>query len=173
MKKLRLSKVVFLISGLMLLGACSDGEDGAVGPQGEQGIQGEPGEDGNANVKSYLFENQTLVDGNTLFTIPAITQDIMDYGVVLGYFQTSSEDLWFALPYRSAQDFHVFIYSIALQQLTIRSTVAASDVDFRFVVIQGTDGSASKAISVEQELKQAGVDISDFYQVADYYRLTY
>ncbi|MFC4218716.1 hypothetical protein [Flagellimonas marina] len=172
MKKLRLSKVVFLISGLMLLAACSDGEDGAVGPQGEQGIQGEPGEDGNANVRSYLFEDQSFTAGEVPFNVPAVTQDILDYGVVLAYLRPLNANLWFGIPYYY-QTSSLTVYAISPGTVTLSSTFDVTSYDFRFVVIQGTDGSASKAISVEQELKQAGVDISDFYQVADYYRLTY
>ena len=67
----------------------------------------------------------------------------------------------------------VEIYQISLGSVEITSTLNIGSYDFRFVVIEGTDGSASKAMSVKQELKQAGVDISDFYQVAGYYELSY
>jgi len=167
MKILRLSKVVCFIFGLMLLGACSDGEDGAVGPQGEQG------EDGNANVKSYLFEDQSYSIGTgTIFEIPAITQSILDYGVVLVYTRAVGANFWYSLPIYNGNDFMV-IHTIRLGELNLRCSYSGSAVDFRIVVIEGTDGSASKAMSVEQELKRAGVDVSDFYQVADYYGLDY
>ncbi|WP_421811061.1 collagen-like triple helix repeat-containing protein [Flagellimonas sp.] len=172
MKVLKLLKFVCIMFGLVLLGACSDGEDGAVGPQGEQGIQGEPGEDGNANVRSYLFEDQSFIAGEVPFDLPAITQDILDNGVVLSYLRPQGANFWYGIPYYY-QSSSLTVYGIFPGTVRLSSTFDVTSYDFRFVVIEGADGSASKATNVEQELKQAGVDVSDFYQVADYYGLDY
>ncbi|MBW8244440.1 collagen-like protein [Muricauda oceani] len=172
MKILKLSKLFSLLFALLLFGACSDGEDGAVGPQGEQGVQGEPGEDGNANVKSYLFEDQSFMAGEVPFDLPAVTQDILDNGVVLAYLRPLNANLWFGIPYYY-QTSSLTVYGIFPGTVTLSSTFDVNNYDFRFVVIEGTDGSAFKGMGVEQELKQAGVDVSDFYQVADYYGLDY
>ncbi|WP_127138288.1 collagen-like protein [Flagellimonas oceanensis] len=177
MKILKLSKFVFLMFGLALLWACSNGEDGAAGAQGEQGIQGEPGEDGNANVQSFLFENQSFSPGNVAFDIPAISQDILDYGVVLGYLKQQNATHWYSMPFYydggSQPAGSVRIYRISLGSVVITNTLTIGGYNFRFVVIEGVSGATSKAMSVEEELKQAGVDISDFYQVAEYYGLEY
>jgi len=172
MKILKSLKFVCLMFGLLLMGACSDGEDGAVGPQGEQGIQGEPGEDGNANVNSYLFEDQSFSAGEVSFDLPAISQDILGNGAVLAYLRPQGANFWYGIPYYY-QSSSLTVYGIFPGLVRLSSTFNVSSYDFRFVVIEGTDGLASKAISLERELKQAGIDISDFYQVADYYGLEY
>jgi hypothetical protein len=169
---MKISRLVYVLMGAMIIYACSDGEDGATGPQGEQGIQGEPGEDGNANVQSYLFEDQAFSAGQVSFDVPAITQDILDYGAVLAYLRPQGATFWYGIPYYY-QSASLTVYGIFPGLVRLSSTFDVSSYDFRFVVIEGNEGSTSKSMSVEQELKQAGVDISDFYEVADYYGLEY
>lgn len=170
---MKISRLVYVCIAAFAIYACSDGEDGAMGPQGEQGIQGEPGEDGNANVRSYLFEDQEITQGYQSFSVPGITQDILDHGVVFGYFKnvTVPVDTWLTMPYNNSTNI-LNISRIALGESVLFSTFDTT-VNLRFVVVEGEEGVSSEGMTVNEELKKAGVDISDFYEVADYYGLEY
>jgi len=187
MKLLSMSKYFFLVACTIVLLSCStnDGEQGIPGPQGEQGQPGEqgppgqPGEDGqdgtdgqdgqdgNANVTSYFFTDQTLTTGfNNPFEIPAITQEIMDHGVVLGYMREGDYG-WYSLPFNTGANY-IHIYTISTGLLKLNSSLSISKLDLRFIVIEGKDGSSGKSNTIQDGMKEAGVDISNYYQVADY-----
>lgn len=202
MKLLSISKYFFLVACTIVLLSCStnDGEQGIPGPQGEQGIpgpqgeqgqqgeqgppgqpgedgqdgtDGQDGQDGNANVTSYLFTDQTLTTGfNNPFEIPAITQEIMDHGVVLGYMRETGDYGWYGLPFNTGTNY-IHIYTISTGLLKLNSSFSISKLDLRFIVIEGKNGSSGKANTIRDELKEADVDISDYYQVATYLGLEY
>lgn len=161
---------VFMVLIIMLTFSCS-GEDGADGLNGATGQDGTNGEDGNANVTSVLLENISFVPGETTLTVTELNQDILDSGVVIGYLRNSGESTWFALPL-SFGGFELFIQSIQLGSITIRANYVGNVTDFRFVLIESTNKSASSS-SVYSELKTAGVDINNFNEVMDYYGLDY
>ena len=83
------------------------GEQGSPGPQGEQGPagpQGEPGTDGVANIQVVTFSfdlaNLTYVEAVAYYnhSIPEITSDVVDSGLVLVYHQSIDGTAWFVLP---------------------------------------------------------------------------
>jgi len=123
--------------------SCSpeDGEDGAVGPQGEQGI---PGQDGNANVTSVLFENQTINNGDTEFTIPELTQEIYDHGIVYAYVTVTGNEYWEVLPLSIGQDIILEIDRIEVGSATLRATFNQSNLRLRFVLVAGTPSSKTQ-----------------------------
>lgn len=75
------------------------------GPKGDTGATGATGANGSANVQSITFMNQGFawVPANTDYenvcTTNAITQNIMDNGLMLAYIQPSSApNSWTAIP---------------------------------------------------------------------------
>ena len=89
---------------LLWLGGCSKqgpvGPAGATGPAGPAGPTGPTGPEGNANVVSMTFPNISVpTNGTYTVTIPAITQSIVDSGVVDVYYKAAYTDEWIPLPY--------------------------------------------------------------------------
>jgi hypothetical protein len=86
-----------------------------------------------------LVNKGVVVAGLTKFTIPAITQAIVDQGTVLVYLRnTGSTSGWFALPYSEAGHSITFNdYGVGYIDLKANFT-QASGIDFRVVVIPGT-----------------------------------
>ena len=164
-------KFIMIALFTVALTSCSP-EDGKDGADGEQGI---PGQDGNANVKTYFFENIPVIVGqNEPFIVPGITQDIVDYGLVLGYI-TDIDDSWYSLPYLFGGDV-VSILNYYESTVIINSTVALGSIDFKFIVIEGSPGTGGKnnegktsKQAIYDELKTAGVDIHNYDAVINYY----
>ena len=164
-------KFIMITLFTIAITACSP-EDGKDGTNGEQGI---PGQDGNANVESYIFENVALSMGNeNIFLLPAITQDIVDNGVVLGYITNSINVAWFPLPYIDGGE-TLSIFYITPGSLAISSSTDSAELTFKFVLIDGTPGDGSKTSgksskeAIYNELKTAGVDLNDYDAVVNYY----
>src|SRR5580704_13068133 len=71
-------------------------KNGGLGPTGPAGPQGPQG---NANVQSITFLNQSFTAGIVLsFSIPAITQNIVDSGEVVYYTRPAGGTDWIPLP---------------------------------------------------------------------------
>lgn len=166
---------LLIIAFLAIMAACSP-EDGKDGQDGAQGIQGEPGqdgEDGNANITSYLFEYINLEPGRRTFPIPAITNDILQNGAVLGYSRNLYYNEWFPLPINYQNGTYIKILLIKEGNVEIESTSVFQQLHFRFVVIEGSAGnrSSKQSETIFKELKKAGIDINDYNAVANYYNL--
>ena len=114
-----------------------EGPTGPQGPAGPQGPQGPAGEDG-ANIQSYLLVNQSVtLTGFTKFTIPAITQDIVDSGVVLVYFRTTGSTTgYFALPYSEAGR-TITLSDFGVGYVNVKANFSQGGLDFKVVVIPG------------------------------------
>ncbi len=139
----------------------------------EDGADGADGADGNANVTSVQINGVSFIDGETSYSVSELTQDILDNGVVISYFRDSGASTWFALPL-SLSGFEVFIQSIQLGTITIRANYNASNIDFRFVLIEASNKSAGLTKQgVFNELKAAGIDVNNYNEVMDYYGLDY
>lgn len=163
-------KFIMIALFTIALTACSS-EDGKDGVDGQQGI---PGEDGNANVKTYVFENVALTTGNNnVFLLPELTEDIVDNGVVLGYV-SNMEDAWYPMPYLDFGE-SVALYYVTVGSLALSSTIDSQELNFKFVLIGGSSGTGGKKSGEEartaiyDELETAGVDISDYNAVVNYY----
>ena len=121
------------------------GPTGATGPQGPagqngaDGAAGSNGADGNANVSSVLLTNRSVIlTGFTQFSVPAITQDVVDKGLVLMFFRiTGSNSGFFAMPYAEAGQ-TLALSSYGVGYVSVKSNFTASGLDFRVVIIQGT-----------------------------------
>ena len=103
MKALKLTLSLMIFSGLIITGCGEKGDTGQPGPPGQSGPPG------NANVLTINYTINTnqwtaispsIGPGDegyylyNLINIPDITQEIIDYGAVLGYY----EDNGFYLP---------------------------------------------------------------------------
>ncbi|MGB5819880.1 MAG: hypothetical protein WBG90_10395 [Saonia sp.] len=179
-------KYLFLATIIALALGCSseDGEDGAVGPQGSQGEQGPigpagadgqdgadgmngtdgaDGQDGNANVTSVLYENQAILEGNNVFDIPELTQAIYDTGIVYVYVTVIGNDYWEPLPIFLTGSVALEIDRIEIGRITLRSTFAQFNLNFRFVLVEGnlssktTDKNIQK-MSYEEAMDYFGLD---------------
>ncbi|WP_299433916.1 hypothetical protein [uncultured Aquimarina sp.] len=140
----------------LVLTSC-DGEDGANGLDGAIGPEGPSGQDGNANVVSVLLENQTLTNGDTVFDIPELTQEIYDTGIVYAYVTVTGNDYWEVLPLSLGQQIILEIDKIEVGKITLRATFTQSNLRLRFVLVEGTDAS--------------GIDFSNYEEVQIHYGL--
>ena len=142
MKRLQKTFMYLIIAAAVAFTSCTpeDGVDGMDGAQGEQGIpgqDGQDGEDGNANVTSILLIDQTISDGNNVFTIPELTQDIVDNGFVYGYITVNGNNYWEDMPLSIGGDIIIEIDRIELEQITLKATFNQSGLNIRFVLVEG------------------------------------
>jgi len=114
------------------------GPTGATGPAGPVGAPGADGKDG-ANIQTFLFTNKSVVlTGFNTFNVPAITQDIVNQGVVLVYFRsTGSTTGFYSLPYVE-NDRNISLSSYGVGYINIKTNFNGGGLDFKVVVIAGT-----------------------------------
>ena len=84
------------------------GPAGPPGPQGAPGAQGPPGPQGPPGTTTVLvnldygFSLRSNGTGDQVWSVPQVTQTVIDNGVVIGYIQLGSAGTWTPLP-------HVFV----------------------------------------------------------------
>ena len=186
--------VAFFVFGLAI-SSCEgpEGPAGAAGAQGIQGIQGvqgvqgeqgpkgdkgDPGQPGNANVQSQVFEVTSWsvigTSGNpgvhtaAQITYSAITQEIVDKGLVMVYYQ-SSTNTWQSLPFtRFATTFR---YTVDYDYTVGKVTLRRYDDDFLPASLPGSykviAASAEGRIRAEGE----GIDFYSYMEVAEFFGL--
>lgn len=172
----------FMMIGTLLLSSCA--KDGETGPTGATGAAGA---DGNANVKSYKFtvtNSQWNILATTswqyVYNCSAITQDILDNGMVMVYWDANNLTVAYPTNYVPTP---ITPYQINSRQLTSsfqlnalgNGTVtvgiydnsgvaipAQSDTKFKVVVVDGTARKANPGMnwSNYNEVKQA-FDLND------------
>ena len=164
-----------------------------VGVDGVDGVDGTDGADGNANVTiiSLMSADITWTAGTYLgrtsnvfsFTESAVNQDIIDHGTVLGYCFLNPN--WYALPFTWENTggtsrqyvFHAYqLNTISLYAYQTAGVLNPNSIsEYRFLLI--TDNTVTKRASTGQvvleKLKNAGVDVNDYYSVMDYFGLNY
>ncbi len=140
-------KIGLLVIALVLT-SCSP-DDGVNGQDGQDGA------DGNANVTSVLFENQTINNGDNVFTILELTQDIYDNGIVYAYVTVTGNDYWEVLPISLSGNIILEIDRIRVGQVTLKADFNQGNIRLRFVLVEGQNIS--------------GVDFSDLNHVQDHF----
>ncbi|MBN1158045.1 MAG: collagen-like protein [Bacteroidales bacterium] len=155
-----MKKIVFLlfvpVMALIFTVGCEgpEGDEGPEGPQGIQGIQGEQGPQGDPGTANVMYSEWMTIDGDwrdsTFFGVtwnvkhmnaPDLTQDIIDYGVVLCY--TKYQNHVLQLPYRSANyiiEFQLDLYKIIIMNSRADfsgGTILSPEFYFRYVIIPG------------------------------------
>lgn len=129
------------------------GEQGAQGPQGEQGEQGLPGEGSDTGVVSVTLEDQALSLGENEFSVPQLTQDIFDNGLVYVYI-TGDPTIWLSLPVSQLQNLGTeeepVLASVTVVEMVgmevgkvIISSLVEGVTNIRFVLVSGTAAEAS------------------------------
>ncbi|TYB72497.1 hypothetical protein ES676_11040 [Bizionia saleffrena] len=165
--------------------SCSveDGADGVVGAQGEQGISGTDGINGNANVQVLTIDMSTESGSFDDKSVPELTQDVINNDVILGYIKRG--EMWFPLP--AVADIIPFSVSITItvgnysldyvDGVTGSSySINAGDIDLlKIVIIEASNSSknSNNNLNAYEELLNAGVDVTDFRAVCDYYDIAY
>jgi hypothetical protein len=144
------------------------GEEGPAGEHGEQGPQGEPGPGVTVTqltVSSSDFSNSDVE--TAFYDVPAITQEIHDEGLVLGFIDISGTgNTWYALPFTLATQGNVanvgYVYRVGdfIVQLT-------NEADIRIAFL--FNGNLLKVITAPPGIgtRQAldGVDLTDIKAV--------
>ncbi|MDZ7898626.1 MAG: collagen-like protein [Arcicella sp.] len=148
------------------------GATGAAGAKGDKGDKGDTGATGTANVIysawiPFSTSSSTTAPQYT-FSVPQITQDIIEKGVVLCFVRTGSTGTTvetFPLPYifpngSTGSNFEIYS-SYIVGTIKVRSTFSLSTVGFRYVIIPGGVPTGRKA----------AVDYTDYEAVKKYYNL--
>lgn len=167
----------------------SNGIDGTNGSNGINGTDGQDGEDGNANVTTYTFDISSESGNSIPSSIPALTQEAIDNDLIIGYLQNSQTNGYSAIPasvwpngtgsfYDVAVDIAVGTYWIHFYQVGTQTFSPVSDTELgnlKVVIAESTSTVTGKSgkQGIRSELKDAGVDINDYYAVMDYFGLDY
>ena len=189
--KTTISKTKYLVLALLVAFSfsCSteDGADGATGPTGAAGTNGTNGTDGNANVQTLTFDATTFSGSFNSVSISQFTQDVIDNDVILSYLNSSGNN-WVPVPcpYDTIGfnfSVHVIHYDggmdLDYQDASSASySISAGDLEtLKVVIIESNSTTNGKTTNTKQQvyndLAQAGIDISDYYAVCDYYGIAY
>lgn len=123
-------------------------KDGATGPAGIAGTAGTNGTNGNANVigsNSVTTSNWTLNSGmySTTLTSSAITQAIVDKGIVMVY-ESNGIGGWYALPYSFLGEENAFGFDVGSVTIDISQTDGSAPTNpgsrtYRIVAISASN----------------------------------
>lgn len=134
MKNLKLFSILFLVSSVAII-SCSKGTAGPAGPAGPAGAGETMHSSWISLVTPYVGKDN---NGDSLFqqavTSASLTQNILDSGLVLSYFELSDGSVI------DVADFSSFIdVAYTLNTITITGIgTNLSNVLFRYVIIPGT-----------------------------------
>jgi len=175
-------KYLVMIFMIAFITSCSP-EDGEIGPAGVNGIDGQDGEDGNANVKAYTFDISTQSGGNFNINFPELTLDILENDAVISFMKRGTNNLYYPIPGIILNDevevelreglVDLYFYE-RMTGASVNITAGTFDI-YRAIVIESTStkGRAAAKTNIARELKNAGIDINDYYAVCDYYGIDY
>ncbi|WP_157472987.1 hypothetical protein [Eudoraea adriatica] len=160
------------------------GADGADGAAGADGVDGVDGVDGNANVQNITFDASTFEGTFDQVTITQLTQDVLDNDGILVYLNDGIR--WFPVPCPADSFGFPFGVDVNLAvQLIIfdyvdgsgnNASIAAGDLDSgRVIIIESTTTTSGKTSQqqVYDRLREAGVNVNDYYAVCDFYDIAY
>lgn len=158
-----------------------DGEaQGVPGPAGADGTDGTDGQDGNANVETFTLD---ISSESGLFwglALNELTQDVIENDAILFYMKRTFGGSYYPVPGISLDD----RIEVELTASTINlwfynrtdgapNTIPAGRYELLKVVIiesnSTTSGKQTTTENIQDELKDAGVDINDYEAVMDYF----
>jgi hypothetical protein len=87
-------------------------------------------------VNAFLFSNKSISITGTTFNVPAITQSIVDQGLVLVYMGTSSSGPWYPLPYTQGGT-TISLLSYNVGTITVIASTNQTNIYLKVVVIPG------------------------------------
>jgi len=189
MKKMKFLTYVVIV---LLLGFAMNSCKGDDGSAGADGIDGVDGQDGNANVTSItLMASSITWTAGFYFSAPSnvyfltddkVNQDIIDHGMILGFahFFAGGINEWVPLPfdYESTNTPHLtYTYLLNTINLYAYTTIGAWDPnpafpEYRFLLVTDNTvlgGKSTNKDIILEELKNAGIDSNNYYEVCDYY----
>ena len=102
--------------------------------------------------------------GVTKFLVPAITQSIVDQGVVLVYVRSTGTSIWYALPYSGSGNTTLTMADYGVGYVDVQANFSSSALDFRVVVIAGSSVTVLAA-------RHPGINFSNYSQVAAAFNL--
>lgn len=178
------SYAIFVLFLGFAISSCK-GDDGA---DGIDGATGPAGQDGNANVIYSDWIIPTWSAGSFYgvqvqeyyITDTHLTTDVINYGVVLMYWKNFNDDIW-SLPSSvlssnliidftfSENTIHLYVFDEVNGSLP---PALGNTNSFRYVIIPGNIPTKSDTDSQQEiytELRNAGIDIRDYYELCDYY----
>ena len=137
------------------------GANGATGATGAAGATGATGATGNADVSTYILRNVNVPLTGTNFSVPAITQSILDQGLVLVYVSaTGITGPWYALPYSSpTTTISLLSYGLdggGVGQITVTANTNVNGLYFKVVVIPGSSMTLLNVINPNLNFKNYG-----------------
>ena len=193
MKKMKFLTYAVLVLFLGFAISSCEGPAGPAGAVGADGVDGVDGTNGNANVTTIAILPADITwTADTYIGIPsnvfsltetAVNQDIIDHGAVLGFshlFVSGTYDEWVPLPF----DYDTGTYLLSIKYTYSLNTInlyayntsgpAVPDgafIEYHFLLITDNTvgGKSATTVGVLDELKNAGVDVNDYYAVCDYY----
>lgn len=159
-------RTVAAAAALLSLSAC-DGD----GPSG-------PGREASVHTVTFPFEMaDAVINGpvaSVQYDVPSITPSVVDHGAVLAYFR--EQGTWTAMPYTFAEE------SPDLPAVDFTITLGyAFDDQFLEVFYEASTGEISLENQPDREIRavvidgysagKAGIDLTDYNAVAEYYGL--
>lgn len=164
-----------LVAVLALSCSAEDGEDGAIGPQGPAGVDGV---DGNANVSALKYDLSTVSGSFYNQEIPEITDEVLNNYAILTYLKLNNGE-YNPIPGTFFGVRHIVRFEVGLCKLdfarvdteTSFSYPEGNLAELRVVLI--APSNISGKIPSITDLKKAGVDVSNYYEVMDYFGLDY
>lgn len=155
-----MKRIVYLlfvpVLALIVAGGCEgpEGDEGPEGPPGAQGIQGEQGPQGDPGTANVIYSDWLQLEGvwrdSTFFgvdwkvnhlTVPDLTQEVIDNGVVLCYGEFSNNVV--PLPYYSKS--YILTFTLDLNKIIFMTSnpdftggvSLSSSFNFRYIIIPG------------------------------------
>lgn len=171
---------VFVLFLGVAMSSCK-GDDGADGIDGIDGAAGPAGQDGNANVQTLTYDISNESGYGITTTIPEFTQEVLENDAILFYLKTYN-NVFYAIP-GSLINFQALVSSSVGTNLIFfqdwdgnaTSITTGFFTLLKIVIIESNGksaGSNSQQQEIYTELKNAGVNINDYYEVCDYYGIT-
>jgi len=162
----------------------ADGTNGSDGSDGSDGTDGTDGTDGNANVQTFIHDTSSFSGTEISLDIPQITQDVIDNDVIISYIFNGLN--YYQVPgggpgamYVTRSWFRVGYFYIPFHNWDgTPYTISAGTVDsVKVILVESTSTTSGRTTNSKQQiyndLNQAGVDITDYYAVCDYYGIDY
>jgi len=169
---------VFVLFLGVAISSCK-GDDGTDGIDGATGPAGADGQDGNANVQTLTYDISTESGYGINTSVPELTQSVLENDVILSYLK-SHNNLFFSIPGTVGSSIvagavsTVGVFGISFHNWdgTGYNLPAGTFTTLKIVIIESSSKNAGNKNPQEEiytELKNAGVDINDYYDVCDYY----
>ncbi|MEC7769546.1 MAG: hypothetical protein VX798_00080 [Bacteroidota bacterium] len=158
-----------------------DGNFDALDCQGADGANGVNGSDGNANVQAFNILLTDFSGTNLPFTIPMDPVDLPNYamlfylknanGVVYSVPGPMDGNLYYSRLFYSESNSNGTIFFYKMADDSAHNIAAGYFTNLKIIAIETTTGAKNAQQSITDELKDAGVDTSDYDAVAEYFGL--